>query len=288
MVLMRSEGRAWAAVWYASVLLLAGTVAALVWNWRVFARVGEADRSLKFLRAAYAWLLVSLGMLALLPAYQHGLLAWLSPDSDAARLGFSHAYYGAVRHAVTVGFISLMIVGVATRVVPTLNGVDVRALPALWWPFALLNAGCALRVGAQTATDFTAAAYPVAGVSGLLEVTSLALWGVHVWRVMIGRFPVPSASGDAPLDADTPITSRDRVGAVLDRDPALLDVFLAFGFRPLANPILRRTVAPHVSIEAAARQFGVDPADLAGALNAARKRRPGARYSLPVLEHRCC
>jgi hypothetical protein len=128
LILMRSMGGTWAALWYGSVLLLTGAVVALVWNWRVFGRSPEADSSLKFLRAAYVWLLISLGMLVLLPAYQFFLLPRLAPASEAATL----AYYGAIRHAITVGFISLMIVGVAARVVPTLNGVDIRRLTALW------------------------------------------------------------------------------------------------------------------------------------------------------------
>jgi hypothetical protein len=101
-----------------SVLVLAAAVVALVWNWRIFSVPQDHDRSLKFLRAGYVWLLVSIGMLVLLPVHQHGLLGLLAPDSAAARLGFSHAYYGAIRHAITVGFVSLMIVGVAAKVVP--------------------------------------------------------------------------------------------------------------------------------------------------------------------------
>ena len=33
-------------------------------------------------------------------------------------------------------------------------------------------------------TDFTPLAFPVAGVSGLLEVTALAIWGLHLVRLM--------------------------------------------------------------------------------------------------------
>ncbi|MFO0841934.1 MAG: NnrS family protein [Gemmataceae bacterium] len=128
LVFMRGASRGWAAVWYGSALLLAGSVAALVWNWGVFGRAAKPDRSLKFVRAAYAWLLISLAMLVLLPAYQFVALPWLAPEGAATSLGFSHAYYGAVRHAITVGFVSLMIVGVSSRVVPTLNGVDVSRL----------------------------------------------------------------------------------------------------------------------------------------------------------------
>src|SRR5262249_18297911 len=158
----------------------------------------------------------------LLPVYQYGLLPLLAPEGDATRLGFSHAYYGAVRHAITVGFVSLMIVGVAAKVVPTLNGLDVRALPGQWLPVVLLNTGCALRVGAQTLTDFTGSSFPVAGVSGLLEVTGLAVWGVHLWRIMAGRVRTPApGEGAAGLTPGTPIRATNRVGEILDCYPEL-------------------------------------------------------------------
>jgi hypothetical protein len=283
LVLMRVVGHAWAALWYASVLLLAGSIATLVGSWRFFSPPKESDRSLKFLWAAYLWLFVSLAMLVLLPAYQFGLLGRLTPDSVAARIGFSHAYYGAVRHAITVGFVSLMIVGVAAKVVPTLNGVDLRRLSALWGPFVLINLGCALRVTTQVLTDFTPRAYPVAGLSGLLEVLGLALWGVHLWRIMAGKLAAEEPAGDLGLAPGLPIHAEHHVGAVLEWHPELLDVFLAFGFQPLANPLLRRTLARTVTIAAACRLLGQDPRPLVDALNAAPKWPEPRRRSLPVL-----
>jgi hypothetical protein len=278
LVLMGSAP-AWRGVWYGCVLVLTATVGALVWSWGLFGRAPEGDRSLKFLRAAYAWLLLSLLMLVLLPAYQYGLLPRLAPDSDAVRIKFSHAYYGATRHAITVGFVSLMIVGVAAKVVPMLNGVDGRRLSGLWAPFLLLNAGCALRVTAQTATDVVPWAFPLAGVSGLLEVTGLALWGVSLWRLMAGYRP----SGAEPLGPGVAIEARHTVGEVLARYPALLEVFLAFGFTPLANPLLRSTVARAVPLATACRYLSVDPDALLEALNAARGRQEPGRVSLPLL-----
>lgn len=278
LVLMR-ESRAWAGLWYGSTVLLAGAVVTLLWNWRVFGRSSEADRSLKFIRAAYAWLLVSLAMLVWLPAYQFGLLPWLAPSGDATALGFSHAYYGAIRHAITVGFVSMMILAVASRVVPTLNGVDMSRLTPLWAPFLLLNAGCALRVVGQTLTDFTPYAFPFAGVSGLLEVTALALWGVHLWSVISGR---ARYRGDAKNTAPgAPIESGHNVGAVLDRHPELLETFLALGFRPLANSFLRKTVARHVSVGQASRLLGLEPDAVVQALNRAVKRRALPMVSVP-------
>jgi len=284
LVLHRLGGPAWIALWYASVLVLAGTVAALVWNWRLFAAPAEPDRTLKFLRAAYVWLLTSLVMLVLLPAHQHLLVPWLAPGSEAAHLHFSHAYFGAIRHAVTVGFISLMIVGVAARVVPTLNGVDPRRLSKLWGPFLLINGGCALRVAGQTLTDFVPVAFPGTGVSGVLEVLGLTMWVVHLWRIMSGRFGLETPEASPPPVVEGTITPSDRVGAVLDRYPSLLNTFLAFGFRPLSNPLLRRMMARHVTLAAACRHLDVDLETFLAALNDARTRSAPSPAAAP----HCC
>ena len=288
LTLMGPRGQAWAALWYASVLLLTAAVGMLVYNWKIFRSSEESDRSLKFLRTAYGWLLISLGMLVLVPVYQFGLLPRFAPESTATQIRFSHAYYGAIRHAITVGFISLMIVGVAAKVVPTLNGVDVHALSALWLPFLLINTGCALRVVAQTLTDFTDRAFPVAGVSGILEVLGLALWGGHLWLIMAGRARIHNSeprgiASYTTLSSNEPIAPTNRVEEVLERYPNLLDTFVALGFKPLANPLLRKTLARHVTIERACRIVGADTQQFVGALNARRGLPATGRLTLPLL-----
>jgi hypothetical protein len=283
LVLMRQAGRYWAGVWYLSALLLAATVAVLVADWRVFARSPESDRSLKFLRAAYAWLLLSLAMLALLPLYQFGALPRVAPQSEAAQIGFSHAYYGAIRHAITVGFVSFMIVGVAAKVVPTLNGVDVKRLPGLWLPFVLINLGCATRVTFQTLTDHTHYAYPLAGASGVLEVLGLAVWGVHLWRIMAGRWS-GGAIDAAPFAAGDRVEGRHRVGDVLDAHPELLDTFVVLGFKPLANPLSQRLLASRVTIGQACRRLDLNESQVLAAMNRVAKPARGATLALPVLE----
>lgn len=196
LVLSRQAGHAWAGLWYLSVLTMAAATVVLVRGFGLFGPVPRGDRSLKYVRAAYAWLFVSLAMLVILPAYQFGLLCWLAPESQAAEIGFSHAYYGAIRHAVTVGFVSLMIMGVAARVVPEFAGQSVAGLPPLWLPWVLVNAGCTIRVLGQIATDFTPAAFAVTGPSGLLELSGLAVWGVHLWRLMNRSRQLPSIAGN--------------------------------------------------------------------------------------------
>lgn len=267
-VLMHNASRAWAGLWHLAVIAIAAGVVLLIREMNPFRRAEDSDRSVKFIRAAYLWLVVSLAMLVLLPVYQFGILPLFSPDSESARIGFSHAYYGAIRHAVTVGFISLMIVGVSSKVVPTLNGIDIRTLPALWIPFVLLNLGCGLRVGFQTLTDFTDAAFPIAGISGVLEVTGLAFWGVHLFGLMAVRKAADQASHAPSRPAvGLPIRKEHLVAEVIEAHPALLETFLAAGFTPLANPVLRTTVGRITTVESACRLNSVNVGDFLEKLN---------------------
>ncbi len=269
-IVMRLSGAAWAGgPLYLFVLLLVGLSIALTWRWGIASRAAEDDRSAKFIRAGVIWLHVSMLMLALLPVYVFGLLPTagvLSASGHrAVEIGFSHAYGGAVRHAITVGFISLMILGMAAKVVPTLNGVDVRRLRALWIPFILVNVGCAMRVSFQIATDFAEWAYPIAGISGLLEVTGIAIWGVQLWRVMNGWSPAETR----PVLRPARIEGDHRVSSVIDWFPQTLPVFLANGFAPLANPVARRTLGRAISVRQAAAKQGVPLDRLLQELNAA-------------------
>jgi hypothetical protein len=280
LVLMRLDGRHWAGLWYLSVLTFAGCVAALVLDWHLFGRAEGLDRTRKFVRTAYVWLLVSLAMLLALPAYQFAVLPAINPESAAVAMGFSHAYYGATRHAITVGFISLMIVGVSSKVVPVLRGADPRQLTGLWVPFALINLGCTLRVVGQTATDWTGWVFPLAGVSGVLEVTGLAVWGAHLAGLMLRR-PGWAETPDERRSTG-PVTRDESVLSAIERYPDLLPVFVEHGFRPLANPFLRRTLARGVSIDFACRLVGIDPATFLQTLNA-RLKVSSPLVSLPIL-----
>jgi len=249
-----------AAALFASWTLLAVgvTMIALPWKlWRPLRDLdGQIDRSGKFIRTAYLWLAVSMGMLLLLPAY-----LW------AAQVPFSHAYFGAIRHAITVGFISLMIMGFSAKVVPTLNGVDPRGLSQLWGPFLLINLGCFLRVTLQTWTDWHPGAFNFVGVSGALEVAALAWWGMGLIGIM-RRGKRTARSVDAkPSSAPSFIAANHRIADVLAWFPSSEEVFARHGFASISNPILRNTVAKQVSIAQAAAMRGVDLATLIDDLN---------------------
>jgi hypothetical protein len=251
-------------------LMLPLGVGLIVWPWRLWRPLpepGRSDRSGKFIRAAFAWLFLSFGMLLLLPVYQ-----------AASGTAFSHAYYGAVRHAITVGFISMMIVGMGAKVVPTLRGIEPDRLPALWPAFVLLNVGCLWRVASQVLTDWFPVFYAVVAVSGLLEWTALTLWAGHLCAVMRGwgRYRQQGDSGWGP--APDRIEAEHRVAAVLAWHPELEPVFVEHGFELIRNPLLRRTVARQVTLQQVCRMKDVD---LDRFLEALRRERH------PIASDRC-
>jgi hypothetical protein len=234
----------------------------LAWELRAWTR-GDRDRSTKFIRAAYLWMAVACLMVFVEPFYTRAL-----------GLRFSHAFHGAIRHAFTVGFISLMILGVSSKVVPILGGIEARGLPGLWIPFLLINVGNALRVTFQVLTDVVPGpAYPIMGASGMLEVAGLTVWGVHLWRLLAPRGePAP-----APVQPPARITADLKVSDIAEWYPGLLDVFERYGFKELRNPLLRRTLARRVTVRMACELKHVREEEFLAALNGAL----GAASSAP-------
>jgi hypothetical protein len=239
------------------VMLLAG-VWLVVRTWRPWRAFPTRDRSAKFVRAALIWLVVSVAMLLLQPVY-----------ARLSGMPFSHAYSGATRHAITVGFITLMIMGMAAKVVPTLGGIDPRTLPGLWGPFLFVNTGCLLRVVTQILADWNPASFAVIGVSGTLEVAGLGWWGFGLARIILRRGDegptVTREAGERP----TRIEPQHIVADVLDLFPETLAVFERHGFTPLRQPLLRRTLARQITVVQTAHLKGVREELLLHDLNAA-------------------
>lgn len=129
--------------------------------------------SVKYVRTAFSWLMLSMLMLLLLPVYQ-----------VISEIKFSHAYYGAIRHAITVGFISLLILGISTRMAAAMNQIDQQKQSWMWWSFILINLGCFLRVTLQIATDWHEIAFKLVGFSGALEVSGILIWAAVMWSWM--------------------------------------------------------------------------------------------------------
>lgn len=200
----------------------------------------------KFVRVAYAWLLVAAVMTT-------GYTIFRAVTGETV----GHAALGAYRHAITVGFISMMILGMASRLIPVFHGVPLYRERLLDATFALVNGGNLLRVGFQAALPiFGVFSFAVMGVSGWLEVAALVLFAVNVIATIRTR---PETAAVAVAAESLEIGPETRVGPVLERYPETLQVFLRHGFVQLQNPVLRSVMAAHVTIAQACR---IHPTDM--------------------------
>ena len=156
----------------AALTLGAGTLA-LVLPLGLYSRRTADSVPRPFLRAAWGWGALSFLMAAVGPVY----LAALGRGS-------SHGWMDAGRHAFTMGFALLTLVGIASMVVPALSMRPRLArapLRAVWW---CLNSAVLLRVGGEILTDYDPLGYTLAGASGLLALAGFAWWAGLVWSCM--------------------------------------------------------------------------------------------------------
>lgn len=249
-MLIRTSEPVWAILLESSIVAMFAAAFLLVRSFGLFSIQVERDRSLPFIRAAYFWGLVALALLALAPVY------------DAlVGVGFSHAYFGGYRHAFTVGFISMMILGVSSKVVPVLGGLDPHRLSSLRATFWLVNTGNSMRVVFQILTDTQQWAYPLMGISAWVEVTGLILWAIDLWRAMGSRPQIGEVSGRVSIGPQT------KVFDVIQSYPEATEVFRKFGFSMIDNPAAQRIFARSISLEQACRLKHVDFRVFASALN---------------------
>ena len=159
--------------WIAATLIFAGAAALSVSAIGVFGRdvrppkiVGVHATFPSFVRIAYGWLLIS---------------AVLS--IAAALLDRAGGFWGASRHALTVGFISTMVFAIGQRVLPAFCGMRVLYSPALMFAgLVLLNAGCVLRVASEIGAyeGYAPFLWPLLPVSAITEMTAVTLFAANL------------------------------------------------------------------------------------------------------------
>ncbi|MDT7971374.1 MAG: DUF1858 domain-containing protein, partial [Armatimonadota bacterium] len=243
---MPNRHHAWLLLYWAGLLLWLGLTVGHIVQLRLFGKAQEHDRALKFLRAAFVWALIGFAMGIAMPLYH--LVTGQS---------FSHNYLASYRHALLAGFVLLMTVGVSSKVTPILAGVDLRQTNSLWTAFVLLNLGNILRVIGQTLLDFTSFVGFLVAAAGFVQWAGIILWADDLWNNIVTGRRI-AKEGMTIAEEITDITPQTKVATVLERYPQTLEVFLRYGFAPLANPVLRKTMARVVTIEQACRREGVD------------------------------
>ncbi|HEX2918362.1 MAG TPA: NnrS family protein, partial [Edaphobacter sp.] len=119
-----------------------------------------------FVRSAYVWLIVAAG-----------LSVWASRVSNADGI------WGASRHALTVGFLAVMVFSIGQRVLPAFSGMKLLFSPRLMFAgLLLLTMGCILRVGSEVLAyqDYAAWAWKVLPVSAVLELAAVTSFAVNL------------------------------------------------------------------------------------------------------------
>ena len=124
-----------------------------------------------FVRMAYAWLVVA----AIL-----GVAAGLWDSSGGI--------WGASRHALTVGFVAIMILSVGQRILPAFAGMRLLWSTKLMFAgLALLTFGCTLRVSCEVIAyqGYAAWAWSVLPVSALCELAGITIFAINILGTFI-------------------------------------------------------------------------------------------------------
>lgn len=126
-----------------------------------------------FLRVAYVWLVVAslLGCLAALEDRSGGL-------------------WGASRHAITVGFVAVMVFTIGQRVLPAFCGMRLLwSKELMFWSLTLINLGCLLRVSMEPLAyelDWQIA-WKLLPVSAVIELSAVTLFAVNLVGTLMQR-----------------------------------------------------------------------------------------------------
>lgn len=119
-----------------------------------------------FVRVAFGWLLVA-GALGI----------WASQAANPSGI------WGASRHALTVGFLAVMVFSIGQRVLPAFAGMKLLYSPRLMLTaLLLLNIGCALRVSSEVVAyqNYAAWGWHVLPISAVLELGGVTVFAVNL------------------------------------------------------------------------------------------------------------
>jgi hypothetical protein len=184
----------------AALALLAG-IAIIVWALGVFGAtiarqrlVSHARLTRLAVRSAMSWAIAG-----------SALLTWYALRALLGGAPASYLEASAARHAFALGFVTLMIYGVAARALPSFLGRRNWSEGLQLATIALANAGVALRVVPQALGLEGDPANGLVAASGGLAYAALVVFAANVLRTVVGR-PV----GTPPRGTPVPMTLHPR------------------------------------------------------------------------------
>jgi hypothetical protein len=201
------------------------------------------------IRVAFFWLLCGLAMVLI---------------EQLARTNLPHGFTSAWRHALTVGFITTMILGVGYRILPVFMRQPLASTRLMLISAGLIIIGNAGRVMLEllTASGWTWT-YRAMGITGLLELTALLLFASNLAATARNRRRM--YTGAEPMTSDT------RVQEAVNVRPEIQVRLRELGVTMFDDAAF---IAPSMTIGALALAWGMSPAQLARALSGKRAGAP--------------
>jgi hypothetical protein len=185
------------------------------------------------IRIGFFWLVCGLGLILIQQFYPN----------------LPHAYSGAWRHALTVGFITTMILGVGQRIVPIFIKQPLASTRLMLISAALIIIGNAGRVGLELATiggrPWT---FRLMGATGVLELAALILFALNLALTLRNRRHVYSAGEK--------VTPDSRVREVINAHPELQQRLSEIGVTMFEDAAF---IAPSMTFGALALAVNRDP-----------------------------
>jgi hypothetical protein len=164
--------------------------------------------------------------------------------------------HDGARHAFTLGFVTLMIFGMAARVVPVFGGADLRYPKLLAAGSWMIAAGVILR---ETQVGVVLLHAPgltwLSGLSGFVAATGVIFCSVSIWSTLNAR-PAGAVRKSVAIEEDA------NVGALVDAHEEAIPILVEAGFTAIANPLLRKTLARAVTLRQACSIHKIDLAQV--------------------------
>ncbi len=235
----------------------------------------------RFIRMAYIWLIITAVIEVTL--------------SMRSFFGLHPSYLeaSAARHALALGFLTMMMFGFSLRIIPVFGGRQLawpRLADASFW---LILASVSLRVPLTLVPGQLAAG--LVGISGFLGLAGLACWSLSFWRTVryssnsdrpprrnrpehstVSLTPgIRSSTTSAtfnplrPSSQEVTVTEDMTPAEVVERFPSTLPTFSRFGFDALKDEGARNTLGRSITLRQAASMRGVHLAGLLAELNKA-------------------
>jgi hypothetical protein len=110
----------------------------------------------------------------------------------AALVKHSQGVWGASRHALTVGFLAMMVFAIGERVLPAFSRMRLLFSPKLMFlAMLLLTAGCLLRVSSENLAyqHIVSSAWSWLPVSAFIEMVAVTLFAINLLLTFASRPP---------------------------------------------------------------------------------------------------